>query len=200
MVLGVFLKTSNACSATSVVRLTFNGQNVISEYSAQNKPLCEANTDLAGTLGGTPMNLVVMNRLDIPVKFIDVSALSIPVKTLVGSDYSAIRLAQNLMIKDSAAWNKLWAQHTNNSGVVTPTVDFTKRMVAAIFLGEKPSGCYAVLDANAWRNNGKLYITHHDKTPGTHELCTQSITTPAYFIEIDRTDDPVEFIAVPTVY
>ncbi|MES2049993.1 MAG: hypothetical protein V4447_16455 [Pseudomonadota bacterium] len=196
MVLGVFFKSPNNCSVTQLLKLTSNGQKLIAEFSDEERisaQSCDQNSNLAST----PMNLVVVNRLDLPVEFVNVNATKIASNTLDVTTFSGIQTAQNLVIKDNAAWTALWAQHTNNSGVAVPTVDFSKRMVVGVFLGAKPSGCYGIADVNIWRTGAKLNVSHHDSIPGIGVMCTMVITTPAYLAELDRSDDVVEFTAIP---
>lgn len=196
MVLGVFFKSPNNCSVTQLLKLSSNGQKLIAEFSDEERisaQSCDPNSNLAST----PMNLVVINRLDLPVEFSNVNAAKVAINTLDVTTASGIQTAQNLVIKDNAAWAALWAQHTNNSGVAVPVVDFSKRMVVGVFLGTKPNGCYGIPDVNIWRTGAKLNVSHHDSIPGIGMMCTMVITTPAYLFELDRTDDAVEFTAIP---
>lgn len=196
MVLGVFFKSPNNCSVTQLLKLTTNGQKLIAEFSDEERvsvQSCDPNSNLAST----PMNLVVVNRLDLPVEFSNVNAAKVATNTLDVSNLSGVQTAQNLVIKDNAAWTALWAQHTNNSGVAAPVVDFSKRMVVGVFLGTKPNGCYAISDVTLWHSAAKLNVAHHDQIPGMGVMCTMIITTPAYLVELDRTDDAVDFTAIP---
>ncbi|MDO8701606.1 MAG: protease complex subunit PrcB family protein [Undibacterium sp.] len=199
MVLGVFFKSANNCSVTQILKLSANGQKLIAEFSDEER-ISVQSCDSVSNLASTPMNLVVINRIELPVEFVNVNATKVAFNTLNVTTGSGVQAAQNVLIKDGTAWTALWAQHTNNSGVILPGVDFSKRMVVAIFLGSKPSGCYAIADASVWRSGAKLHVAHHDRVPGSAELCTMSITTPAYLIELDRTDDPVEFTAIPLAH
>lgn len=195
MVLGVFFKSANNCSVSQILKLSANGQKLIAEFSDDER-ISVQSCDASSNLASTPMNLVVINRVDLPLEFVNVNATKVAFNTLDVSTGSGLQTGQNLVIKDSTAWTALWAQHTNNSGVLLPDVDFSKRMVVAMFLGAKPSGCYAISDVSVWRSGAKLNVAHHDRVPGATELCTMNITTPAYLIELDRTDDPVEFTAI----
>ncbi len=195
MVLGVFFKSPNNCSVTQLLKLSSNGQKLIAEFTDEERisvQSCDSNSNLAST----PMNLVVVNRLDLPVEFSNVNATKVTTNTLDVTNLSGIQTAQNLVIKDNTAWTTLWAQHTNNSGVSAPVVDFSKRMVVGVFLGTKPNGCYAISDVSLWHSGAKLNVAHHDQVPGMGVMCTMVITTPSYLVELDRTDDAVEFTAI----
>lgn len=195
MVLGVFYKTANNCSIAQILKTSSNGQKVIVEFTDQDRVSAQS-CDPGNNLASTPMSLVVVNRLDLPVDFVNVNSSKIAFNILDVKTNSGVQLAQNVVVKDAAAWAPLWTQHDNNFGAALPAIDFSKRMAIAIFLGSKPSGCYAINDVTVWRSGGKLNIAHLDRVPGPLELCTASMTAPAYFLELDRTDDVVEFTGV----
>ena len=142
----------------------------------------------------------VANRLDLPVEFVNINAAKIALNILDVKTNSGVQLAQNLVVKDAAAWTTLWTQHDNNFGAAVPVIDFTKRMVVAVFLGSKPSGCYAIKDLTIWRSSSKLNVAHLDRVPGPLELCTAVMTAPAYLVELDRTDDVPEFTGISTFH
>lgn len=192
MVLGVFYKIANNCSITQILKTSSNGQKLIVEFTDQDRVSAQS-CDPGSSLASTPMSLVVVNRLDLPVEFVNVNASKVALNILDVRTNSGIQLAQNLVIKDAATWTTLWTQHDNNFGTALPVIDFSKRMAIAIFLGTKSSGCYAVNDVTVWRSGGKLNVAHLDRVPGSLELCTASMTAPAYLVELDRTDEVVEF-------
>ena len=199
MVLGVFFKTANNCSISQILKLSSNGQKLTVEYTDQDR-ISAQSCDPGSNLASTPMSLVVVSRLDLPVEFVNVNAAKIVLNILDVKTNSGVQLAQNLVIKDAAAWTTLWTQHDNNFGAALPVIDFSKRMVVAVFLGSKPSGCYAIKDLSIWRSGGKLNVAHIDRLPGPLELCTAVLTAPAYLVELGRTEDVVEFAGISTFY
>lgn len=199
MVLGVFFKTANNCSISQILKLRSNGQKLIVDYTDQER-ISAQSCDPGSNLASTPMSLVVVNRFDLPVEFVNVNAAKIGINVLDVKANSGVQLAQNLVVKDVATWTTLWTQHDNNVGAAVPVIDFSKRMVVAIFLGSKSSGCYAIKDVTIWRSGGKLNVAHLDRVPGSLELCTATMTAPAYLVELDRTDDAVEFTGIATFY
>ena len=199
MVLGVFFKSANNCSISQILKLSSNGQKLIAEYTDQDRVSVQS-CDSGSNLASTPMSLVVVNRLELPVEFVNINGTKIALNILDVKTNSGVPLPQNRVIKDTAAWATLWTQHDNNLGTALPVVDFTKRMVVAVFLGSKSSGCYAINDVTVWRSGGKLNVAHLDRVPGPLELCTTIMTAPAYLVELDRTDDVVEFTGISTFH
>ncbi|HEY9789512.1 MAG TPA: hypothetical protein V6D22_03870 [Candidatus Obscuribacterales bacterium] len=64
--------------------------------------------------------------------------------TVKEGDHSDIETLTRKVIRNQKDWNKLWAQHTENSVMTVvhtpPAVDFSKLMVIAIFHGTSTSG------------------------------------------------------------
>ncbi len=199
MVLGIFLKTANPCANTQILKASSNGQKLTVEYVAEERiplSLCDTVPTSPGFL--TPsarMNLVMMDRIDLPVEFTNMNAVQIAFQTVDVNLNSGIKTAQNSVIKDNAAWVKLWAAHTNNGVVPPPAIDFSKRMVVAIFLGAGGS-CRGVDGVNVWRSGGRINVAHVDHVPGPGTLCTANITTPSHLISLERSEEPVEVMAI----
>lgn len=107
---------------------------------------------------------------------------------------SGIENAQNLVIQDSNAWASLWAQHSRNlsPAPALPSVDFSKKMLVAVFAGKKPNGCFGVDDGLVERINSQIKVSYRDVSSET-ALCTQHIATPGLILEIDRSSDAVVF-------
>ncbi len=123
---------------------------------------------------------------------------SLSYRVLDAANYSGVQSAQNLVIKDSSAWASLWAQHTSKQSQppVLPSVDFSRKMVVAVFSGNKPSGCFGIAAPQVERVNAVnpvIRVSHVDTQPEPGNVCTQSITSPALLLEIDRSNDAVEF-------
>ena len=55
---------------------------------------------------------------------------------------SGVHTSQAVVIRNEAAWNRLWIEHKKKGAfdVTPPVMDFSKEMVAAFFLGGTPHG------------------------------------------------------------
>lgn len=107
---------------------------------------------------------------------------------------SGVDNAQNLVIKDSNAWSNLWAQHTRNlfPAPALPVIDFSKKMLVAVFTGKKPNGCFGIENVLVERINTISKVSFRD-VPLETALCTQNIATPGLILEMERSNDSVEF-------
>lgn len=130
---------------------------------------------------------------------------SVSFRQIDASQVSGITIAQNLVIKDVSEWGRVWALHTANvqPAPSLPTVDFSRKMVLAMFNGQKPNGCHVFGSLNLSLNGAPagtasgstLRVVHSVPLPDPAANCTQSMVTPAALIEVDRIDGSVRFVA-----
>ena len=109
----------------------------------------------------------------------------------------------NLVIKDSAAWLALWAQHTDMPLAVgaapaprpaLPAVDFSRDMVVAVFMGGYGSGCYSIGVQSVVKQDAKLQVNVLRTEPGPGAICTMAITSPFHMVMLPRSELAVEFV------
>ena len=195
MVLVNFFKAANNCSITRFLKLSSDGQKLIANYF-QEERIAIANCDPGSQTASTPMHMVEAPKISLPVEFTDVSkSLLMPQKSITGVN-SGIQDARTLVIKDQATWNNIWQAHNRESDASQAQVDFSKKMLVAVFLGTRGSGCYRITNLRIWRNAGKLAATYYETEPGPQDVCTTMITTPYYIVEVDLSNEPVEFNSV----
>ena len=193
MVLGVFSRSANACNKTRIAGISSNGQQLTVEFVDQENLTLQA----CDPLNETPMSLALLDASPLPPQFVNITAQLLPFRTLAQSQFSAIKLPQNAVLKDAPSWSLLWNQHTGGDGAPQPTVDFASKMVAAIFLGGQNGGCNAISEITVWRSQGRVHVAHFDTIPGPTSVCTAVITSPAAMIELEKSDETVNFVAIP---
>jgi len=192
MVLGVFFKSANNCSVTKILKLSSNGQKLLVEYADQERisiQSCDANSNLAST----PMNLVLIDKLDLPVDFVNVNATQIPFSFLDVQVKSAdMTKPFQTTIKDAASWAAYVAE--NVTGAV-PAIDFTKNMLVAITV--PLGGCKTFDGVNLWRSGGKLNVATRVLDNADPKIfCTADFKQFTKWIQLERTDDTLEFSLV----
>lgn len=180
---------ANACRALGVQKVSFNGKSIVVDYQdADTVPLALCDP-YPGVVAGAPMQAVAIERSDAPVNFVNNTELKF--STLDQSTRSGVQAAQDVVIRDAAAFATLWATHSN--GQPAPAVDFGKQMVIGVFLGTSPNGCYSTGIDRIYYSGDTLVVHHNDTVPGMGILCTMNITTPAHLVAIDRSDAKVVF-------
>lgn len=197
MVLTKFYKSVNDCSITRFLKVSSDGQKLHASYFDEERvSVNRCDPDNNGV--STPMQMIELPKIDLAVELHQVNTNLIPAKTIVSGMNSGINTVRNLVIRDQANWQQLWQEHvagtTGNNNL--PVVDFSRKMLVAIFLGTQASGCSGIQDLRLWRDAGKIVATHYDLMAGPASVCTANITTPFHIAELDLSADTVEFISV----
>lgn len=196
MVIAVYGGNSGSCGQFGIRAVRSNGAALVVEYGQETVPV--------GTLCtlaiNTPMQLVVVDRIDVPVTFSQVAPQAVALRTLEPSNAQTYGERQRLVIKDAQAWAALWKQHIQLGAL--PDIDFTKQMVVAAFAGGKPSGAYGLHIGGIERLGGKLRVTVIESAPGRYSrsMATTSLTNPVRLVVINRSDEPVEFVEQMSLY
>jgi hypothetical protein len=129
-----------------------------------------------------------------------ISGTPVAARVLDSSNTSAIRKEDNLLIKDSNGWAALWQQHFAGAPAVPglPLVDFSQKMVVALFAGAKPNGCLGIERVDVIRTDRAIRVIRNDfPAPTAQQACTTQVIYPARLLEIPRSDLPVEFVTDP---
>jgi hypothetical protein len=95
---------------------------------------------------------------------------------------SGVREPLQVVIRSEAEWLELWRKHSNDLYTTPPVVLFDQEIVAAIFLGEKPTGGYDVTIVRAERNGDELVIYYQEKAPAPGSIVTQAFMQPFHIV------------------
>ena len=113
--------------------------------------------------------------------------------TLAKGDSSEIVDAGRLIVRDQAAWRALWSAHAGRNAQ-PPDVDFTTRIVAAAFAGERPTPGYVTRDCRHAKEGSSLAIIVAEAQPPRGMIAAQMIVTPFHIVSLPRYDGDVRFI------
>jgi hypothetical protein len=138
-----------------------------------------------------PMQVVAVDRTDADVAFITATAADVPFRTADVTALSNIHAARTVVVKDAAAWTRLWNEHA--PGRAQPTVDFAADMVVGVFMGTGASGCYTTAIDGVVRTADRILVHELRSVPGPDIACAMHVTTPAHLVVVPRSDLPVEF-------
>jgi hypothetical protein len=117
-------------------------------------------------------------------------------ETIEHGGNSGVRTGKLVVIRDEAAWKKLWMEHKKNrTGDPPPPIDFSKEMVISVFLGVRPSGGFSVsmTDISDSGSAGGLSVTVEETSPGRGCFVTAMLTYPFHIVRVARTEGPVAF-------
>lgn len=114
------------------------------------------------------------------------------IDTLAKGEASGIVDAERTVVRDPQTWQALWSAHAG-VGAEAPAVDFSARMVAAAFAGERPTPGYAVEILHPRREGGSLVVAVSEVQPPRGMAVAQLIVTPFHIVTIPRFDGDVRF-------
>lgn len=140
-----------------------------------------------------PMRVVAVPKIDAPVEFRKIVNDYVNFTTVEPHVRTGILEQRNVVVRDEAAWTRLWAEHAGSEHAL-PKVDFKEQMVVGVFRGPKPSTCHGGGVANVSFQNGKLQVGVVDTVPGPGVFCGMMIVHPAHLVIVKRSEAPVEFV------
>lgn len=113
---------------------------------------------------------------------------------LYSSKMSAMDQADEKVIRSETAYNRLWQQlTTNTANRPKPKVDFSQKMVLAVFQGKQMTGGYTIAVTEVCRNNTNLNVTVEHREPGEGCGVYQAITQPCQFVTVPKVQGKVNF-------
>jgi len=122
---------------------------------------------------------------------------------IVSNSISGVKTPRQVVITDSDAWARLWAEH-DGGATALPAIDFSREDVIGVFRGAQISGCHGTgIDSVVRlgeRSDGRLLVRQVDVDPGPGLVCTTAIVYPARLVAVARSEagnlDRVEFSPV----
>jgi hypothetical protein len=114
--------------------------------------------------------------------------------TLARDGMSRVDAPRQAVARTAEEWSALWRDHAGDAP--PPAVDLTSRMVAAVFLGARPSAGYAVEITGTRLVGGVLTVEWRERRPKPGQLSAQVITAPAHIVSLPRVEGDVRFMKV----
>jgi hypothetical protein len=107
-------------------------------------------------------------------------------QTIDKGSRSGVREPLQTVVRHSAEWNALWQKHASvkPNPPSTPAVDFSKDIVAAVFLGEKPTGGFDVEIVRIDQTATAVVIEYREKSPLPGSVVTQALTQPFHIVKV----------------
>ncbi len=128
--------------------------------------------------------------------FLPKAGTQIPFDPVAKDSFSGVTEKKNVVIKDEAAWTRLWNEHTlgRSPAPALPKVDFATRMLVASFAGESGSGCHTIAIARVVAGAASIKVEVDERELQTFDVCPAVVTHAMQIVAIDRSDVPVEFV------
>ena len=113
------------------------------------------------------------------------------VTTVARGSNSGIEMRQEVVVRTADEWRGLWSSHS--PGETAPAVDLSKELVAAVFLGTRPTGGFGVDVVRARRDGDAVVVEYVERRPDPGLLVTQALTSPFHIVRLPRHDGAVRF-------
>lgn len=122
-------------------------------------------------------------------------APTVRVSTVDLSSMSGFRAAQGAVVRDDAQWRPLWVQHKSYLRPIPelPALDFTRHEVLAVFVGDRPNGCYAVQITEVRDLPTERLVRYRLDEPRDNQPCTLALTQPSHLVMAPASRLPVRF-------
>jgi len=98
-------------------------------------------------------------------------------------------------VSDASAFAALWLAH-NGSANEQPSIDFSRQSVLAVFAGQKNTGGYSIRITSVSLQGRVLQVRYSESAPGSDQMVTQVISSPAHLVSIDLSQQAGDFDSV----
>jgi hypothetical protein len=117
-------------------------------------------------------------------------------RTLAKGSFSGIAEAKKEVLKDQAAWEKLWTKHTSamKPGEKLPAVNFEKEVIIVVTMGRQRTGGYAIEILSAKEIDKHFQITIRKTLPKPGSMAIQALTAPFHFAAAPKSDMKPQFM------
>ena len=148
---------------------------------------------LQSGVGQPNLGLDASHKVEL-IPFLPKSGTAIAFQTLVQDAHSSVIQQRQVVVRDQAAYDKLWAEHVagRDPAPAAPPVDFSTRMAVAVFAANTP-GCGSMGIAAVRSQDGKM-VVDVERRASALPVCTALLLTPMQMVVVDRNDAPAEFV------
>jgi hypothetical protein len=117
----------------------------------------------------------------------------IPFRVLESGSSSGIETDgfEGRVVRSQAEWEAFWAEHRSNTNEpgTPPAVDFSREAVVAVFMGQQPSGGYAIEVTQVADGVTGLVVHYATTRPGDDCVAAAVITQPFQVVAVEAGED-----------
>lgn|SRR5689334_14172219 len=108
----------------------------------------------------------------------------IQMRTIDKGQNSQIDTARQVSAHTADEWTKLWMQHAGARP--RPSVDFNNEVIAAVFLGSRPTAGYGVEIVRARQAGVAMLVSYKETRPAPDSVAAQVLTSPYHIVAIPK--------------
>ena len=110
--------------------------------------------------------------------------------TVAQGTTSGITEPRQIVVRSAADWRALWAAHSPQPA---PDVDFSRSVVAGVFLGSRPSAGFRVEITNVSIQGNRAVVQFVEHRPGSDDIVAQMLTAPFHLVALPNSVRDVSF-------
>lgn len=120
----------------------------------------------------------------------------LPIVTEWKGNHCGISDPKHIVITNPKDWAELWKQvHRGKIPVPeVPTVGFSKNMVIAVFMGQKPTSGYSIQIAEVAQTDGEVVVKVMETVPPKGAIVLQVLTQPFHIAVVPKVEAKVRFV------
>lgn len=122
------------------------------------------------------------------------TVFNVPFSIVAKGPYSQLPLAKELVIRNATEWQHLWLAHTGDPAIKPPNIDFRTEMAMAFFLGQRPTGGYAIDVETIRIVDNHILVQLNVVRPDPRVSNTMALTQTHTIIKLPRYGLPVKFL------
>ena len=110
-------------------------------------------------------------------------------------NYSGFTKPARLLIYTQDQWKEVW-EKINSLRLPKPelpSIDFKKKLVIAVFMGEHQGGGYDIEIIDILKKEKEIIVVVDEKEPSSDSLQTMALTSPYHVVIVKRSSFPVRF-------
>jgi hypothetical protein len=113
------------------------------------------------------------------------------IRTLDRGDQSNVDDARQTVARTAAEFDRLWQLHAPDRQ--QPRVDFSKEMVAGVFLGSRPTAGFGITIVGTREESAALVVQYRETRPARGLITAQVITSAYHIVALPTRAGDVKF-------
>ena len=108
----------------------------------------------------------------------------IPMHSIDKGLTSNVDAARQVAVRSAGEWSTLWTQH--GGGRAKPSVDFSKDIVLAVFMGSRSSGGFTTEITGVRQDGATLVVSYRETRPAPDSVAAQILTSPYHIVAVPK--------------
>jgi hypothetical protein len=97
---------------------------------------------------------------------------------------SNVDAARQVAVRSADEWSTLWTQHGGDRA--KPSVDFSKDIVLAVFMGSRSSGGFTTEITGVRQDGATLVVSYKETRPAPDSVAAQILTSPYHIVAVPK--------------